>query len=800
MNQFNLSLLFLFVFFTSYSQINTSGYVKDASNDLPLEFVNVVISDTQNNIIGGTITDEKGYFQMKLPKKTEMHNLHISYVGYTEWSQKISLEKDIHIENIKLNISENQLNEIKIQAKKKTFVRKVDRLVFNVENSINSSEGDALDLLKITPGLRVRGDRITMMGKSGLQVMVNGKIIRLAGEELNNFLTSLSSEDIKSIEVITSPPARYDAEGNSGILNIITKKAKENSWNSQFWTYYRQRKYDTEAVGGSFNYNKNKFSLSSSLSYSNGKYYQEQDDYTYFPDGLWHTASPFTTDFESINGRLDLNYKFNSKWDLGAQYLYSNNDRAFIDSPITNVTDYVSEDLARSLKSNGKIKPKSNLHAVNINNTFVLDSSNRKLYIDFDYFDFQNDERSFYEGEQTNFEQSNIKYFKGINNNIQEVQNFSSKVDVEFPTKFAMLNFGGKVSLSDTKNNFDFFNSDLVDSPVEDYVLSSSDYTYEENIEALYFSLTKDLSEKLSAKVGLRMEATQTTSTSKNLMFDLKRDYIKYFPTFYLMYNSSDNSSFSLNYNRRIQRPNFTELNPNENYVNPFIVIEGNAFLTPSYNDNIEFTYNYKKLESKFYYSYESNVFGQISLPSASDNFVRVTNRNYIDRDRFGLVETYSFYPLKWWRSYNSFDVNYSISSFDLEQPHTDEKGFNASFSTYNTFYLNKSRTFYGGINFWLDFPGVDGISEQKSSNSLSLSLRYLMLNKNLSLAVRANDVFRGAVQRTESTVNNIHQRGRYYYDNQYFQISLSYKFGNNKIRVKRQRTGNTDERNRISN
>jgi hypothetical protein len=157
------------------------------------------------------------------------------------------------------NILEKQIQEVEIQAKKKLVERKIDRLVFNVENSISAIGGDALDALKITPGLRVHNDKISMIGKSGMSVMVDDKLIQLSGEDLINYLKTISSDNIKSIEVITTPPAKYDAEGNSGIVNIKLKKTKPNQWSASFKSSYIQSTYPKGSVGGNFNYKKNKF-------------------------------------------------------------------------------------------------------------------------------------------------------------------------------------------------------------------------------------------------------------------------------------------------------------------------------------------------------------------------------------------------------------------------------------------------------------------------------------------------------------------------------------------------------------
>ena len=180
-------------------------------------------------------------------------------------------------------IVEKQIQEVEIVAKKKLIERKVDRLVFNVENSISATGGDALDALKITPGIRVQNNQVSMIGKSGMAVMVDDKLIQLSGDDLVNYLKTIPSDNIKNIEVITTPPAKYDAQGNSGIINIRLKRAKHNSWNSSIRSTYTQTTYPAGSLGGSFNYNKNKISIESDLGYTNGSISPTYNTTFFFP-------------------------------------------------------------------------------------------------------------------------------------------------------------------------------------------------------------------------------------------------------------------------------------------------------------------------------------------------------------------------------------------------------------------------------------------------------------------------------------------------------------------------------------
>lgn len=793
-----LTFLTLLLSLTITAQIEITGSIIEKESQNPLEFAEVILLTNKSSVITGVVTDVKGAF--KLNAKSGIYKLQVTYIGQILYTKDVTVaEKSIDLGTIEV-INSQELDEVVIAAKKKLIQRKIDRLVFNVENSSKASEGDALEVLRVTPGVRVQNDKITMIGKSNLRVMINDKIVQLSDEDLANFLKSIASEDIKNIEVITTPPAKYEASGNSGLVNIILKEAKKDSWNAQLKSSYRQRRYPTGSFGGSFNFNKNKLSVATSFNYSNGDYYQEQDDYAYFPDGLWYTSSPLKANIKRLNGRIDINYQITSKWAMGGQYLYNSTSFGVTDAPFTPVFDYNTNEILRSLQSDGTMDLSPEIHSINYNNEIVIDTLGRKITLNLDYFIYNNPDTKTYNGVSIIQNPFSQQFYRGTNTNKQDVTNVSAKLDVEYPLDWIDLDFGGKISNSKSLNDILFFNSGLVDNPITSLPLFQNDFEYKEDIQALYISASKKFNDKWSTQIGLRIEATQTNSTSNNLNLSTKNDYTKFFPTFYLSYDATENSNFSFNYSKRIERPSFFELNPNIYFINPFQTIEGNAFLQPSFIDNLELTNTYKNFVTKIYYSYEDSLFSQVPLPDSTTNIIRFTNENFINRNRIGISENYTFDKVKWWSSNNSLDINYSKSKFNLEEEQEDQEGINATISSYNDFNLNADKTLLMGLNYWYSFPGVNGIFDTKAASSLSLSLQYLLLDKNLNITLRGNDLFKSSAERTTTTVNGVFQTARYYYDSRAFQLSVSYKFGNKDIKVKKHKTGNTDEKGRTGN
>ncbi|WP_428229087.1 outer membrane beta-barrel protein [Flavobacterium sp.] len=771
------------------------GKVTTSTNS-PVEFVEIILINKDSVAVKSELTNENGDFAVEV--QTGSYKLQIRQAKKILFSKSIELTNHLDmgiiiVENV------NQLETITVVSKKKLVERKVDRLVFNVENSINASGSDALEALKVTPGVKVQNDQISMIGKSNLSVMIDDKIVQLSEEDLANYLKSIPSDAIKSIEVITTPPAKYEASGNSGLVNIKLKKAKKDSWNALVGVTYLQKKYSDETVMGNFNYNKNKLSLSSSVNYTNGAKYVNQDDYAYFADGLWYTISPFKAKYSRRNGKLSLDYQINPKWTIGTQFLINSNSRLTTDSPYLPVSDYDNGQIIRYLKSDGKIELKPNIKSLNFYNEFKIDSLGRKITLNLDYFNFNNVDVKSYNGISVIENPYSQKYFAGINTNNQDITNLSGKLDLDFSTKWATLSFGTKISNSKATNDISAFNSGIVDNPVQEEPLSQNKFEYTENVEALYFSGNKKINEHWETQFGLRMEATQVKTFAANLNQSTKNDYLKLFPTVYLSYVPNDNSTYTFSYSKRIERPRFYDLNPNIYFLNPFQTIEGNPFLQPAFIDNTELTYTYKKIESKLYFSYEDNLFSQIPIADPDTNFIRFTNENYINTKRFGFSENYTFDKFKWWTSSNAFDLSYAISQSTLPIVQ-GQKGFNSRISTSNDLILNSNKTILFNLSYWYSFPVIDGIYHRNAMNSLSLTIQYFLLNKDLKISLKGNDIFRTEKDNISSTVNGVYQEGKYYYDTQSIQLNVSYKFGNKKIKIEKRATGNEEERIRTGN
>lgn len=793
----SLSLIFLLFSIALNAQTSITGRIVEQETQEPLEFAEVVLRSDHTSDLLGVITNSNGIFNIEVA--SGQYEFQVVYVGQVLYKKDLSVtDKDIDLGTIKTNNS-RKLDEILVVAKKKLIQQKIDRLVFNVANSSKSSQGDVVELLKITPGVRVENGNITMIGKGGLQVMIDGKIIRLSGLDLINFLSSIPSENIDRIEVINNPPAKYEASGNSGLINIVLKKAKNDSWNAFLKGTYLQRFYPTWRATGIFNYKKDKLSVATRFAYSHQFVHFVNEGISEFPDALWQTETPVDIETEGYLATADLSYEISKNWEMGGQYYYNATQVGVDVKPSTRILDYDTGEEIRTISSDGYEPQHPRMHVVNFNNRIDLDSLGKKVILNLDYFyDYNPLNARYYDGVSNDLESNSTQYFKTVSLYTRDVKNYSAKIDVEYPLEWIDLDFGGKLSYLRSQNDISFFNSGLRDEPVLETPLENTEFDYRENISALYISANRNFGDKWSAQFGLRMEDTRINASSENSDLFRDNDYTNLFPTFYLSYEATSNSNFSLNYSRRIERPSFFDLNPNQYYQDPFQAYSGNPYLQSAFIDNVELSSIYRNFVTKLYYSYEDNLFAEVSLPDASSNITLVTTKNYINRSRFGLSENYTFDEIDWWTSNLNLNINYSKSNFDLESDISSQEGFNSFLSTTNDFNLNKEKTILAGLNYWYSFPGVDGIFKTKAASSLGVSLQFLLLEKDLSISLRGNDLFRTALRQRTTNINGVYQKLNNYNDTRQFWLILTYKFGNQNIETRKNEAGNKEEQDRL--
>lgn len=768
------------------SQIKISGQIKDEKNN-PVEFIEIQLQNKDSIIFKSELTNAEGKFIIETEKGE--YSLLVRQLGVIYHEQKINVIQDTYIGIINITEKEQQLQEVVITAKKKLIERKVDKLIFNVENSISASGGDAIDALKITPRVKVKNDNISMIGKNNMSVMLDDKLILLTGDELINFLKSIPSDNIKSIEVITTPPAKYDAEGNSGLINIKLKKSKLNQWNASLRSSYIQSTYPKGSFGGNFDYQKNKLSLYSNLNYVNGSNAPVETNKIYYPLGLWNEENKRRDFQNSVNGRIGADYKISEKFSVGMQYLGSFSKPKIAENSLTTIYNQTNSQIDSYINTLSENLGKNNNHSLNLNSTVVFDTIGKKMNINLDYFKFKNDDNRIF---------NTINLLSANNTSLQDIQNYSAKIDFEHPLKWINLSYGGKLSFIKTQNNVNYFDTTL-GTPIFDPT-QSNEFNYDENTQAIYLNGTKKLNEKWETQLGFRLENTQTEGVSKTLNQKNTNSYAKLFPTFYLTYTPNEKNSFSINYNKRINRPSYNRLNPFRWYSNPFSYTEGNPFLQPSFSNNLELNYTFNdNWSNSIYYSHTDNGFEQITIVDNTDNIQKTIAQNFFKTTIIGISESYTYNKLKWLSTTFSFDWNYSKSESLIPITNQNLNGSNAYFSISNDFNLNKNKTLLFNFSYWYNFKGTSDLDKNNAYSQLDASLKYFAFDKKLQISFNANDILSTNRPIYTSFTNNIQIDYKNYYDVRLFRLSLVYKFGNKNINVEKKEVGNQEEKERTN-
>ncbi|MDA3615914.1 TonB-dependent receptor domain-containing protein [Polluticaenibacter yanchengensis] len=794
MKQFTVFLILILCQAYAFSQQYTlKGMVKKQNNE-PTAFVYLRLLKQDSVLITQNVTDSLGTFAFKVEKGS--YRLVLEQFGTELKNLEITVTADTLLEALIID-DVTGFDNVTVMARRKLVEQKVDRLVFHVEKSTAATGGNALDALKATPTVRVQNESISIAGKGQVLIMIDERIQRMPQEDLANFLKSIPADNIKSIEVITTPPAKYEAEGNSGIINIILKSAKANSWNANIGTSYTQRTYASGNVQGLFNYNYNKLSFQASVSKGKEKLLTSSDSRIFYAKELWQQAerNKSVTDLTSVN--LGADYKLNKKWTSGVKYSGSFTNKNSANNPFTtrlnNITDIANAYIASAAVNRNKPE----MHAVNWYHSFNIDSTGKNITVDFDYFNYRKDDNRSFSGNELDKNRHIITgtYFSSDNSNLNSIKNYSGKIDIALPNKWANISAGAKTSYTNTNNDLVVY--DRKNGVPILNTEQSNVFNYKEYNQAIYFSMAKKLNEKWESQLGLRMEATQTTGFSGNLDETHKNDYIKLFPTAYVTYVPNDHHSFSLNYSRRIRRPDFDYLNPFVIRNNPYSYSDGNPYLKPSYIDNIEFSFiKDQKWVSNLYYSQVSDFGQMLSVTDPNTNITRTTPLNYANTYQVGISTYYNFNKWAWWNSFTGFNMNYQ---------HVKSKtgliasvhGYNGYIYTNNDFTLNGKKTVFAGVNYGLQLPGRYQIFNISTLHILDVSVKFLLSNKNLSLTITGEDLLKAQRPLISYYSNGIKNDIKSYSDTRGVRVSLSYKFGNNNIKVRSRDFGNDDIRSR---
>ncbi|KFF13437.1 hypothetical protein IW15_06475 [Chryseobacterium soli] len=733
-----------------------------------------------------TISDEKGKYTLSLSENgnysirliqdgTELLNTTITVTG--------DAERDFYIEKKE----EKLIEGIALTARKKLIERKSDRLIYNISNSIASQGIDGVEALGNTPMIRVdENTGVSMVGKSGIAVMINERMLNLSGSELINYLKSIRSENIERIEVITSPPAKYEAQGNSGLINIVLKKNQNLGWNGSLTTSLLQTTYAGFSNSASVNYQNEKLRSSLKLRQYDSQKHSYENYKIIGPDGL--ASSDDRRDFWNGAGvNFTLDYQLSKKSIIGIVFDYGFGHSGM---DITNTSDYFQHgNYTNTLSTYAEHRTENKQNTISAYYDITFGKLSNKLSITGNYFSNSPQSNIDFTTEDTSGNSYVVKTPSELDYKI-----YSAQADLTLPYTFAKTEAGIKFTNFD--NNSDIKYQNLTGGSYITDPQRSNLFEYNEKNYAAYISLEKQFNDKWSVKAGLRYEYSTVNGNSVSSGQSTENSYGKFFPTAYLTYKSNENNTFGINYSKRINRPGFRAINPFRWYTNINSYYSGNPALSPSINHNFEISYIYKgKFSASAYFQRELNAFGQL-VRLEDEN--KVSNfYNFFNKNSTGISLSYSDTLFKFWETNYSVDFSYMKTQVFATDA-VSRKGNSTVFNIQNNFSLHKDKTVQLFINYWFRLPSSLGNTYSYYVGNFTSGVKLNMMNKDLQMNIYVSDIFKQAKSNGEIYYQDSTHFFDNYYDSRALTVSLTYNFGNKKIKGA-DRNVKFDEKNRAN-
>ncbi len=638
-----------------------SGVVKDAGGKTIEAATVSLLRVKDTSLVKVAVSNKIGEFEFDRIENGK-YRVQVSAVGFTKASSEIvevtELVPAIQLTDFELPLTGKALGEVTVTAKRPMVENKIDKMVVNVDAFITNAGGTALDVLEKSPGITLdREGNVSLKGKAGVIILVDGKQTFLAGQDLVNYLRNMPSNQLDQIEIMTQPSAKFDASGNSGVINIKTKKNKQSGFNGTINLAYIQGVYPKSPNSININYRKNKVNLFSSYNYS---YWEGFSDLSILRKFRDNTTKEITSVFDQLSNnrfkginhsfRMGMDYSPNKKTSLGFAVNGIYNPRRFGANSRSDIYDGQSNlDSTNMAISNSK-DPWKNM-GINLNFRRVLDTTGKELSADVDYLVYRS--RSQQVSDNFTYHQpgdvlSDSFLLRGYLPS--DIKILSARVDYTHPLKKgSKFEAGLKSSYVQTDNDaqYNVFNNEA--GSWEKDITRSNHFLYDENINAAYVNYSRQM-KKWGVQTGLRMEHTSSSGKQITDPVPVKRDYFQVFPTMYLSYIANKNNNFGLSYGRRIERPNYRDMNPFQFFLDQYTYQQGNPYLTPQFSHNVEFSHNLKgRLTTTLNFTQTTDIISDVLKQNNETKVTYLTKENIATRKNVGIAVSYNAPITKWW-------------------------------------------------------------------------------------------------------------------------------------------------------
>ena len=792
MKKINIIILLFFALITSnivnaeiVKNITIKGKVIDKETNAPLEYATVAFfSKKENKIVDGCITDANGEFSIKVSK--DIYNITIEYISYKKITiSNKTLDSDLDLGVISLEIDFESLGEVEIIAERTTVELKLDKKIYTVGKDLTVRGGTVSDVLDNIPSVSVDVEgNVALRGNDNVRILINGKPSGLVGLNSTDALRQLPADAIERVEVITSPSARYDAEGTGGILNIILRRSKLQGLNGAITLNSGFPK--TAGVSGNINYRTGDFNFFNTTGYD----YRESPGKSTTETEYFNGSDPSTfineyRDFDRLRKGLSTNtgmeWYINETTSLTTSVVYRNSDNTSESTNTINELDSNGNLINQSYRFDPETeKDKTIQYSVNLDKQFNGNSEHKLS------FDFQ-------------FENSNEDEFSIISqdgDDAERVQTLEAQKNILLQTDYVVpigessqfeLGYRGNFNELDTDYSLEFNNNGtyILDTDV------SNNLIYREYINAVYTQFGSKVKDKFSYLLGLRMEDSRITINQITSNDFERKTYLGLFPTVNLGYEFSDKQSLTFGYNRRISRPRSRFINPFPSRSSATNLFQGNPDINPSYSNKVDLGYlnRFGKivLNSSIYYEHATDVFTFISEDTGTTAIVggtevpviRRTPINLATNDRFGFEFTVTYRPTKKWNLNGNFNLFQSNTKGDYDGSNYDAENLSWFARINNKYTLPgkidwQTRIFYMG-------PSEDAQNIRKGMFSTDLAFSKDFFGESASLAFNISDLFNSRKRQMESTTPSFFSDSEFQWRQRSFNLSFTYRFNQKK-------------------
>jgi len=785
-----------------HGQYSISGRVADLENT-PLPYVNVILLDTSTRIyLRGEVTKEDGTFTLdQMGEGTYL--LECSYLGYKTYRQKLTIDKSVELSTMVLDVDDNVLDEVSITAKKPLFERKSDRTIVNVQNAITSAGSDVLQILERSPGIQVdrANHAISLMGKSGVIVAINGKRSRLDQQALLQMLASTPSGNIKRIELITNPPASYDADGDGGVINIVMIKNQHDGFNGNLNAFVGMARRGKYGGGINFNLNRGKLNIYGDISTNND--YADHDvtiiQRIEYPDAFidtrQHNDRPNYTGNHAMKLGFDLqisdqiDYGFfvrgmKRDWKMDAvsttQYF----------TPLQNMT----REVLTSFESN------ETDHYMLSNHLGIQLNTTSSLTFDYDYLNYEISNPTDYGLKQFDVENDLIADSDFVSDKLTPFDFHVIKTDLETQLSHGMaFQIGAKATLSSVTNDtrLTYLNPNPVNDPFFTDIIDM-----DEQIIAGYTSLSGSLFAGNTFSAGIRYEDYQVALTSSKEGGLINRRRGRFYPTLSMDYTLAESKTVSLSYNERVNRPGFQVLAPAFYFFDVNTVLGGNVRALPTISRTATAGINLGTFFISVSYTDEDEPisWGQPTL-NDGNNILILRPQNTPDRDILAATLNFPLQITSFWSTQWNFNLFHRRETALIDNSVKVNAGLAAFGNLTQTFALPNSWEAEISTRWNSSVQVALANFKPRVSSNIGIGKKF----KNESrLSFNWNDIFN--LGSFFGMVNDQQSQGVYYdfnynMEGNVLRLAYSVPFGNTSLKIRDKHTsGSAEEQQRAQN